>query len=75
VIVLFTHAAPEGDITTMVYMCFYTVSAILFAAIMGAYVMPVIGSLFIGPEGIMIRRGAPIRSMPNRLRPPISSAT
>jgi hypothetical protein len=75
VIVLFTHAAPEGDISAIIYMCFYTVYAIVFAGIMGAYVMPVIGTFFIGPEGIMIRRGAPIRSIPNRLRPPISSAT
>jgi hypothetical protein len=75
VIVLFTHAAPEGDITTIIYMCFYTVYAIVFAGIMGAYVMPVVGSFFIGPQGIMLRRGAPIRSIPNRLRPPISSAT
>jgi hypothetical protein len=56
-------------------MCFYTVYAIVFAGIMGAYVMPVVGSFFIGPQGIMLRRGAPIRSIPNRLRPPISSAT
>jgi hypothetical protein len=75
VIVLFTHAAPEGDITSMVYMCFYTVSAIVFAAIMGAYIMPVIGSFFIGPQGIMIRRGPQIRSVPSRLRPPVSPAT
>jgi hypothetical protein len=75
VIVLFTHAAPEGDMTAIIYMCFYTTYAIVFAGIMGAYVMPVIGTFFIGPEGIMIRRGAPIRSIPNRLRPPVSSAT
>jgi hypothetical protein len=74
VIVLFAHAAPEGDITTIIYMCFYTVYAIVFAGIMGAYVMPVVGTLFIGPQGIMMRRGAPIRSLPNRLRPPVSSA-
>jgi hypothetical protein len=73
VMVLFAHAAPEGDMTAIVYMCFYTTYAIVFAGIMGAYVMPVIGTFFIGPEGIMIRRGAPIRSIPNRLRPPVSS--
>jgi hypothetical protein len=74
VIVLFAHAAPEGDITTIVYMCFYTVYAIVFAATLGAYVMPILGTLFIGPEGIMIRRGAPIRSIPNRLHSRVSSA-
>jgi hypothetical protein len=75
VMVLFAHAAPEGDMTAIIYMCFYTTYAIVFAGIMGAYVMPVVGSFFIGPQGIMLRRGAPIRSIPNRLRPPVSSAT
>ncbi len=75
VMVLFAHAAPEGDITAIIYMCCYTVYAIVFAGIMGAYVMPVIGSFFIGPQGIMIRRGVQVRSIPNRLRPPVSSAT
>jgi hypothetical protein len=68
VLVLYAHAAPEGDIGSIIYMCIYTVIAIVFAAIMGAYVMPVIGTFFIGPEGIMIRRGSPVRSMtPRRL--------
>ncbi len=75
VIVLFSHTGPEGDITTIVYMCFYVVFGIVFAAIMGAYVLPVIGSFFIGPQGIMISRGGPIRSIPNRLRPPVPPAT
>jgi hypothetical protein len=75
VMVLFAHAAPEGDMTAIVYMCFYTTYAIVFAGIMGAYVMPIVGSFFIGPQGIMIRRGAPVRSLPNRLRPPVTSAT
>jgi hypothetical protein len=73
VMVLFAHAAPEGDIGSIIYMCFYTTYAIVFAAVMGAYVMPIIGTLIIGPEGIMLRRGKPIRSIPNRLRPPVSS--
>jgi hypothetical protein len=75
VIVLFAHAAPEGDITAIIYMCFYTVYSVVFAGILGAYLMPIIGTLFIGPEGIMIRRGAPIRSIPNRLHPSVSSQT
>jgi hypothetical protein len=75
VTVLYAHAAPEGDVTTVIYMCFYTTYAVVFAAVMGAYVMPILGTFFIGPEGIMIRRGKPIRSIPNRLRPPVSPAT
>jgi hypothetical protein len=73
VLVLFAHAAPEGDIGSIIYMCVYTAFSIVFAAIMGAYVMPVLGTFFIGPEGISIRRGPAIRSIPNRLRPPASS--
>jgi hypothetical protein len=72
VLVLYTHAAPEADIGACIYMCFYTTIAILFAGVMGAYVMPVLGTFFIGPEGVLIRRGAPIRSVPKRLVPTAS---
>ncbi len=73
VLVLFAHAAPEADVGSIVYMCVYTAFGIVFAAITGAYVMPVLGTLFVGPEGIMLRRGPVIRSVPSRLRPAASS--
>jgi len=72
VMVLFAHAAPEGDINSIIYMCFYAAFGIVFAAVMGAYVMPVLGTFFIGPEGISLRRGPPIRAIPSRLLPPAS---
>jgi hypothetical protein len=75
VLALFAHAAPEGDLNAIIYMCFYVGFAIIFAAVMGAYVMPVLGTFFIGPEGISLRRGAPIRAIPSRLLPPASSQT
>jgi hypothetical protein len=75
VMVLFAHAAPEGDINSMIYLCFFGGFAIVFAAFTGAYVMPVIGTFFIGPEGITLRRGAPVRAIPGRLRPPASPAS
>jgi hypothetical protein len=75
VMVLYAHAAPEGDVNSVIYMCFYGAFAIIFAAIMGAYVMPVVGTFFIGPEGISLRRGVPIRAIPSRLLPPASSQT
>jgi hypothetical protein len=56
-------------------MCFYVASAIIFAAVMGACFMPVLGTFLIGPEGISHRRGAPIRAIPSRLLPPASSET
>jgi hypothetical protein len=73
VIVLFAHAAPEGDLNAIIYMCFYVAFGIVFVAFTGAYVMPVVGTLLIGPEGISLRRGAPIRAIPNRLLPTASS--
>ncbi len=69
VIVTFAHMAPEGGISVIPYALGYTAFGIIFAAVMGAYLMPMLGALFIGPEGIQIRRGAPIRSVPNRLHP------
>jgi hypothetical protein len=75
VMVLFAHAAPEGDINSMIYLCFFGAFAIVFAAVMGAYVMPVIGTFFIGPEGIQLRHGAPVRAIPGRLLPPASPAS
>ena len=74
-IVSFGHLAPEGGISEIAYALGYIVFGIVFAAVMGAYLMPIIGTFFIGPEGISIRRGAPIRSIPNRLRTSISSET
>jgi len=56
-------------------MCFYVGFAIIFATVMGACVMPVLGTFLIGPEGISLRRGAPIRAIPSRLLPPASSET
>ena len=67
VLVLYVHAAPEGDLPSLMYMYVYTSFGIVFAGLMGAYVMPILGTFFIGPEGITIRRGAPVRSIPNRL--------
>ena len=72
-IVSFAHAAPEGGLGIIAYAIGYTAFGIVFAALMGAYLMPVIGTFFIGPEGISIRHGAPIRSIPNRLHPRASS--
>jgi hypothetical protein len=67
VLVLYSHSAPEGDIGNMVYMASYAAFGIVFAAVVGSYVAPLIGTLFIGPEGIELRRGVSIRSIPGRL--------
>jgi hypothetical protein len=67
---LYSHIAPEAGISGLIYSFGYTTIAIVIAAIFGAYVMPVVGTFFIGPEGIILRRGAPIRSLPKGLLPP-----
>jgi hypothetical protein len=67
VMVLYAHAAPEGDLPVLIYVCFYTAFGIVFAAVVGAYVMPILGTLLIGPEGIELRRTASIRSIAGRL--------
>jgi len=64
VLVLYTHAAPEGDINSIVYMIFFSAFAVIFAAVLGAYLMPIIGTFLIGPEGIMLRTAPRIRSVP-----------
>jgi hypothetical protein len=75
VLVLYAHAGAEADISTVIYMYFFTSLGIIFIAVVGSYLMPVFGTLLIGPEGIMLRRGVAIRSIANRLHPPVSSQT
>jgi hypothetical protein len=67
VLVIYSHTAPEGDIGNMVYTATYAAFGIVFAAIVGAYIAPLIGTLFIGPEGVELRRGSSIRSIAGRL--------
>jgi hypothetical protein len=69
VALVYSHLAPEGGLGGVIYTYGYITFGIVFSAIVGAYVMPVIGTLFIGPEGIVLRRGAKVQSIPNRLRP------
>jgi hypothetical protein len=51
----------------VIYMLGLSAFSILVAAFSATYLMPLIGTLFKGPERITIRRGAPVRSVP---RPP-----
>jgi len=71
--VLFAHAAPEGDINATIYAIFYGAIGIIFAAVTGAYVMPFIGTFLIGPEGVELIRKPVIRSTPpGLLSPPLA---
>lgn len=64
VIALFSHAAPEGMLGGMIYMLGFSAFSIVVAAFSATYLMPVLGTLFKGPERIVIRRVAPIGSIP-----------
>ncbi|WP_260736745.1 hypothetical protein [Tunturiibacter lichenicola] len=64
VLVLYSHAAPEGDINHIIYMIFFSAFGVIFAAVIGAYVTPIVGTFLIGPEGIMLRTAPRIRSVP-----------
>jgi hypothetical protein len=70
VLVMFTHAAPEGDLTSVIYFLSTGACGVALASILAAYLMPIVGTLFIGPEGVGLKPRAPVRSIPRRLRPP-----
>lgn len=66
-IVLFAHAAPESMLGGVIYMMWYGAAGIVFAALTTAYLMPVVGALFMGSERTGLRRAAPVHSVPRRL--------
>jgi len=73
VIAQFAHLAPEGMLGGVIYMLGFTTLSIIVAALTAAYVMPVLGTLFKGPEQTGLRRIALVRSIPRRARPVVSS--
>ena len=62
VIVLFSHSAPEGMLSGVIYMLGFSAFSILVAAFSASYLMPLLGTLFKGPEGTVVRKGAAIQS-------------
>ncbi|RSL17929.1 hypothetical protein EDE15_3481 [Edaphobacter aggregans] len=73
VIAQFAHLAPEGMLGGVIYMLGFTTLSIIVAALTAAYVMPVLGTLFKGPEQTGLRRIALVRSIPRRARPVVPS--
>jgi len=65
----FSHMAPEGMLGGMIYDIGFFSIALILAALSAAYVMPILGALIKGPERTTIRRIAPVRSIPGRVRP------
>ncbi len=68
-IVLFAHEAPEGGLGGPIAMMGLGAIGIVFAAFAAAYVMPILGSIFVGRGGSRLRPTAPVRSIPRRLPP------
>jgi hypothetical protein len=70
-LVAFSHAGPEGDLTAIIYMSTTGAFGIALVSYLTAYLMPIIGTLFIGPEGVFLKKAPPIRSIPaaRRLHP------
>lgn len=73
VLVAFAHVAPEGDIASLVYMCTTGAFSLTVGCILAAYVMPILGSFFIGPENVFLKRTAQVRAIPRRVLPTRSS--
>ena len=74
-LVTFSHTAPEGDLTSVIYMFSTGAFGIVLASVLSAYLMPIIGTFFIGPEGVFLKQRAPIGSIPRRLIPSAAKAT
>ena len=68
VIPVFSHGAPEGGLGGVIYLLGYGAIAVLFAALVASYLMPIVGTLIAGPEAITLRRA-------NRIRAASSSST
>ncbi len=68
VIVVYSHFAPEGGIGTIVYSIGYVTAAVLFAACLVTYLMPIVGEFVIGPNQKFSRSTNRIRSRQNRLK-------
>ena len=73
VLVIFSHNAPEGDSTNVIYTFTTGAIGVAFASVLAAYLMPILGTLFIGPEAVFLERRSPVRSIPGRLLPVRSS--
>lgn len=67
-VVYYAHMAPEGMLGGIIYALGFVSFGIVIAALSAAYVMPILGTLIKGPERRIVRKIAPIRSIPRRVR-------
>ncbi|MBS1798344.1 MAG: hypothetical protein JSS95_00820 [Acidobacteria bacterium] len=67
-VVYYSHMAPEGMLGGVIYAMGYVAFGLVVAALSAAYVMPILGTLFKGPERTVVQRGGPVRSFARRNR-------
>jgi hypothetical protein len=66
IIVYYAHMAPEGGLGGVIYAMGYIAFALIVAATSAAYLMPILGTLFKGPERTGVKRLGPVRSFSRR---------
>ena len=77
VIALYAHAAPEAMLAGSVYIMWFGTIGVLFVALLTSYIMPLLGTLLVGPEKtglIRIRRNRTPVIPPPRRKPARSTA-
>jgi hypothetical protein len=72
-ILTYAHFAPESMLSGVIYLIGFGTAALLFAALTSAYVLPILGTLIVGPEKVVTRGMLNVRSHPRRV-PDISVA-
>jgi hypothetical protein len=71
----FAHMAPEGMLGGVIYMLGFTTVGIVFVAVTAEYILPLIGTLIVGPEQRRIVRVRRPHSFPRRFSPRRLSAS
>jgi hypothetical protein len=66
VIVYYSHVAPEGMLGGAIYAMGYVAFGLIVAALSAAYFMPIMGTLFKGPERTVVQRSGSIRAFSRR---------
>lgn len=65
--VIFSKLAPEGGVSGIIYMLWFSTISMIFAAIAAVYVMPLLGYIATGSKAARLRRNVVVRSVARRL--------
>jgi hypothetical protein len=57
IIAVFAHTAPEGMLSGAIYTMWFGSIGVIFAALSASYVLPIVGTLIVGPEKTGLVRG------------------